>query len=193
MLRTQHSRIPVADGEVDAMVGVVHVQEILAALLDGKPLDIASHIRTAPVVPDSADALDTLEVLRTAEVPVALVHDEYGHFEGIVTPADLLEAIAGVFHTDAEDNEPAAVRREDGSWLLAGAMPADEMADLLNIPLPEERAYETVAGFLLSQLQHLPTTGEVVDAHHWRFEVVDMDGRRIDKVLASRLPATRRA
>jgi putative hemolysin len=193
LIRTQHSRIPVADGEVDAMIGVVHVQEILAALLEGKRLDIAAHIRTAPVVPDSADALDTLEVLRTAEVPVALVHDEYGHFEGIVTPADLLEAIAGVFHTDKDDNEPAAVRREDGSWLLAGAMPADEMADLLNIPLPEERGYETLAGFLLSQLQHLPATGEIVDAYHWRFEVVDMDGRRIDKVLATRLPVTHRA
>ncbi len=193
IIQTEHSRLPVADGEVDAMVGVVETRELLAAMLERRPLDVASHVRRAPVVPDNADALDMLETLRTAEVPMALVHDEYGHFEGIVTPADLLEAIAGVFRSDVRETEPAAVRREDGSWLLAGFMPADEMADLLGIPLPQERQYETVAGFLLSQLQHLPAVGEIVDVNHWRFEVVDMDGRRIDKVLAARLPPTRRA
>ena len=193
VIQTEHSRLPVTEGEVDAMVGVVQTRELLAAMLERKPLNVAAHVRRAPVVPDNADALDMLETLRTAEVPMALVHDEYGHFEGIVTPADLLEAIAGVFRSDSDEAEPSAVRREDGSWLLAGYMPADEMADLLGIPLPEERQYETVAGFLLSKLQHLPTTGEIVDAYHWRFEVVDMDGRRVDKVLAARLPPTRRA
>ena len=120
---------------------------------------------------------------------VALVHDEYGHFEGIVTPADILEAITGVFRSDldAGEEEENAVRREDGSWLLAGYMPADEMADLLGIDLPEDRDYETVAGHVLSYLHHLPNTGETVDAGGWRFEVVDMDGRRIDKVIATRL------
>ena len=193
LVQTQHSRLPAAEGQVDAMVGVVQTRELLAAILERKPLDVAAHVRRAPVVHDNADALDMLETLRTAEVPMALVHDEYGHFEGIVTPADLLEAIAGVFRSHTDETEPAAVRREDGSWLLAGYMPADEMADLLGIPLPEERGYETVAGFLLSQLQHLPATGEIVDVYHWRFEVVDLDGRRIDKVLAARLPSTRRA
>ena len=193
LIQTQHSRLPAAEGEVDAMVGVVQTRELLAAMLERKPLNVAAHVRRAPVVPDNADALDMLEMLRTADVPMALVHDEYGHFEGIVTPADLLEAIAGVFRSDTDETEPSAVRREDGSWLLAGYMPADEMADLLGIPLPEERQYETAAGFLLSQLQHLPATGEIVDAYHWRFEVVDLDGRRIDKILASRLPPTRRA
>ena len=93
---------------------------------------------------------------------------------------------------DAGDEEESAVQREDGSWLLAGYMPADEMADLLGFDLPEDRDYETVAGYLLSHFAHLPTTGETVDAQGWRFEVVDLDGRRIDKVIASRLAAAHR-
>ena len=135
-----------------------------------------------------------LTTLKESEVPVALVHDEYGHFEGIVTPADILEAITGVFRSDLdEEDEPPAVQREDGSWLLAGYMQADEMAEQLGIDLPENRDYETVAGYVLSHLHHLPATGECVDAQGWRFEVVDLDGRRIDKVIASRLPGVHRA
>jgi putative hemolysin len=123
---------------------------------------------------------------------MALVHDEYGNFEGIITPADILEAITGVFRADADNEGPVAVQREDGSWLLAGYMPVDEMADRLRILLPENRDYETVAGFVLSYLHRLPETGESIDAHGWRFEVVDLDSRRIDKVIATRLPSPRR-
>jgi putative hemolysin len=142
-------------------------------------------VRTAPVIPDRLDALDALTVLRKAEVPMALVYDEYGHFDGIVTPADVLDAIAGAFRSDeGEAGEPEAVQREDGSWLLAGWVPADEMADQLGIALPERRDYETVAGLVIGELQHLPGTGEAVEILGWRFEVVDLDGRRIDKVLA---------
>jgi putative hemolysin len=123
----------------------------------GRAFDPRQHVREAPIVHDQADALDVLATLRESEVPVALVHDEYGHFEGIVTPADILEAITGVFRADAEEGEPYAVQREDGSWLLAGYMQADEMRDHLGIDLPESRDYETVAG--LSHLHHLPATG----------------------------------
>jgi putative hemolysin len=192
LLETEHSRLPVGEGSVDAMVGVIQTREVLAAALAGKPLDARPYVRTAPIVHDQADALDVLTTLRESEVPVALVHDEYGHFEGIVTPADILEAITGVFRADADVDEPALVHREDGSMLLAGYMPADEMADHLGINLPESRDYETVAGYILSHMHHLPATGEVVDAQGWRFEVVDLDGRRIDKIIASRLPGTRR-
>ncbi|MGE3147588.1 MAG: hemolysin family protein [Pseudorhodoplanes sp.] len=192
LMQTPHSRIPAAEGEVDQMIGVIQTRELLAAMLTRDAFDIRAHVHRAPVMPDNADALDAMQVLRKAKVPMALVHDEYGHFEGVVTPADLLETIAGVFRSDSDETEPAAVRREDGSWLVAGFMPADEMADLLGIPLPEERGFETAAGFVLSHLQHLPTTGEVVDVHGWRFEVVDMDGRRIDKILIARRPPTRR-
>lgn len=191
LARTQHSRLPAGDGSVDQMIGVVQARELLAAQLAGKALDIRACVRTAPVVHDNGKALDTLSVLREAPVPMALVHDEYGHFEGVVTPADLLEAIAGVFKADQEEDEPSSFRREDGSWLLGGYLQADEMADLLGVSLPEKRDYETLAGFVLAHMKHLPSTGETVDALGWRFEVVDMDGRRIDKVLASRLPVKR--
>jgi len=185
--QTPHTRLPVWEGDPDNVLGVVQSRELLAALLDDEPLDLRRWVRRAPVIPDTVDALDVLNTLRSAEVPMALVHDEYGHFEGIVTPADILDAIAGAFRSDEPPGEPEAVQREDGSWLLAGSMPADEMADQLGITLPANRDYETVAGLVLNELHHLPETGEAVEAIGWRFEVVDMDGRRIDKVLASRV------
>jgi len=190
LMETQHSRLPAGEGNVDAMVGVVQTRDVLAAILNGKALEPSQHVRAAPIVHDQSDALDVLQRLKESDVPMALVHDEYGHFEGIVTPADMLEAITGVFRSDLEagEDEENAVKREDGSWLLAGYMQADEMAEVLGIDLPENRDYETVAGYVLSHLHHLPTTGECVDAQGWRFEVVDLDGRRIDKLIATRLP-----
>jgi putative hemolysin len=187
LLKTHHSRLPVTEGESDHIVGVVHVRDLLAGLVAGLPLDIRSGIRRAPIVPDTLDALEVLKILRDAEVPMALVHDEYGHFEGIVTPADALDAIAGAFRSDAEESQPDSVRREDGSWLLAGSMPVDEMADLIGLKLPEPRDYETVAGYVINLFQRLPATGEHVLAQGWRFEVVDLDGLRVDKVLAARV------
>jgi putative hemolysin len=192
LLSTSHSRLPVAEDGPDRIIGVVTTREVLAALLSGRPLDIGAHVRTAPVIPDRTDALDALELLREAEVPMGLIHDEYGHFEGIVTGADVLEAIAGAFRSDVPAEEQAAIPRDDGSWLLAGWMPADEMADQLGIALPPKRDYQSVAGFVLAQLRHLPVAGEHVEFSGWRFEVVDLDGRRIDKVLAARIPARRR-
>ncbi len=192
LITTPHSRLPVGEGSSDALLGVVQTRELLAGILRNDKLDVRPLIRKAPIVPETMDALDLLAVLRDAEVPMALIHDEYGHFEGLVTPADILEAIAGVFKSDSEDEEPQAVERADGSWLLSGAMPVDEMADAIGIELPQQRAYETVAGFVLAHLQHLPKVGEAVDARGWQFEVVDLDGRRIDKVLASRIKSSRR-
>ncbi|MER8632459.1 hemolysin family protein [Mesorhizobium opportunistum] len=193
LVETQHSRLPAGDGGVDVMVGVVQTRDVLAAILAGRTLDPRKHVRAAPIVYDQADALDVLQKLKESDVPMALVHDEYGHFEGIVTPADILEAITGVFRADLDaGDEENAVKREDGSWLLAGYMQADEMAEVLGIDLPENRDYETVAGYVLSHMHHLPATGECVDAQGWRFEVVDLDGRRIDKLIATRLPGGHR-
>ncbi|MER8443805.1 hemolysin family protein [Mesorhizobium sp. M1066] len=193
LMETQHSRLPAGDGGVDVMIGVVQTRDVLAALLAGRVLDPRRHVRAAPIVYDQADALDVLQKLKESDVPMALVHDEYGHFEGIVTPADILEAITGVFRADTDaGDEENAVKREDGSWLLAGYMQADEMADILGIDLPENRDYETVAGYVLSHMHHLPATGECVDAQGWRFEVVDLDGRRIDKLIATRLAGAHR-
>lgn len=187
--QTHHTRLPVGDGSEDNMLGVVNTRELLAAELAGEALDVRARVHQAPIVHDFADALDVLSMLREAKVPMALVHDEYGSFEGVITPADILEAIAGVFRADLEEGESDAVRREDGSWLLPGLMPADELADHLRIQLPVDRNYTTLAGFLLSYTQELPKTGSVVDALGWRFEVVDLDGRRIDRVIAKQLTA----
>lgn len=192
LVSTNHSRLPVGEGSPDKLIGVVTTREILAVLLSDKPLVLTAHVRKAPVIPETTDALDTLELLRDAEVPMALVHDEYGDFKGLVTPADVLAAIVGAFRSDDEGEDHAADPREDGSWLLAGWMPADEMSDVLGITLPLRRDYQTAAGFVLAHLGRLPAVGEHVDVSGWRFEVVDLDGRRVDKVLASRLPVTRR-
>jgi putative hemolysin len=151
-------------------------------------------MREAPVVPDQMDAMDTLAVLRDADVPVAFVHDEYGHFEGIVTPADLLAALAGVFASDAEaGTDPPLVERDDGSWWVSGSLPADTLADQLGLKLPEDRDYATSAGFALSVLKHIPEVGERFTFAGWRFEIVDMDGFKIDKLLASEIVRRRRA
>ncbi len=182
---TPFTRLP-AGPNIDELLGVVRIHELLAAYLSGRPFEMGKLIRPAPVVYDQADALDVLALLRTASVPMALVHDEYGHFEGVVTPANMMEAIAG--NHDGAPGEHGAVRREDGSWLIAGDLNADEMADIIGFALPARRDYQTAAGFVLSLARHLPVTGEVFLSQNWRFEVVDMDGRRIDKVLASRLP-----
>ena len=192
LLASPHTRLPVGDGSPDDLIGVVRARDLLVALVSDQPIDVRAHVRQAPIVPDTTDALDVLETLRDAEVPMALIHDEYGHFEGVVTPADVLEAIAGVFRSDVEVGETYAVARDDGSWLLSGAMPADEMADQLGIRLPDKRDYQTLADFVLAEMRRLPTAGESVEVSGWRFEVVDLDGRRIDKVLANRLPASRR-
>lgn len=184
LIETPHSLIPVGEGNIDTLIGVVRAREILAAILAGKDLDVRAHVHKVPIIPETMDALDALGILREADVPIALIHDEYGHFEGLVTPADVLEAIVGAFKSEGE--EPHAVQRANGSWLLAGAMPVDEMAARIGFPLPAKRGYATVAGFVLAQLQHIPKTGEVIEADGWRFEVVDLDGRRIDKLLVSR-------
>lgn len=188
---TPHTRLPVAAGSVDEIIGVLQARDVVAALIAGRPLDLRVLAQAAPVLPDMLDAVDALAVLRDAAIPIALVHDEYGHFEGIVTPADLLAAIAGEFRSDVDDgNDPPAVERADGSWLLSGSLPADEMAERLGLDLPASRDYQTVAGYVLAEIRHLPETGEVFDAGGWRFEVVDMDGRKIDKLLATSLVAT---
>lgn len=188
----RHSRLPILSGITDDVMGVVQLRELLPVLLAGQPWTLKDFIREVPVIPDTMGALDVMNVLRTAPVPLALVHDEYGHFEGVVTPADLLDAIAGAFQADSGEDDPDAVRRPDGSWLLAGSMPADEMAARFNITLPERRTYHTVAGFVVEHLQHLAVTGESVEAFGWNFEVVDLDGRRIDKVLASKAADARK-
>ena len=185
-LASGHSRMPVGDGSIDAVVGVVQARDVASALFRGEALDLPRLMRKAPVVIDQIDAMDALTALRAADVPMALIHDEYGHFEGIVTPADLLAAIAGEFASDADPDEaPSVVVRDDGSLLVAGTMAADALADRLGIDLPEDRDYATVAGLALAALKRLPHEGESFVEQGWRFEILDLDGRRIDKLLVS--------
>ena len=187
ILETAHTRIPVADGSVENIVGVMQIRDVVAALLENHPLDLKHLCRQAPVIPDLMDAMDALAVLRSAEVPLALVHDEYGHLDGIVTPGSILAALAGTFAHDIEQgDEPPLVEREDGSWLISGAASADILSDRLGVAMPGDRDYSTVAGFALSVLKHLPETGEKFRHDGWSFEIVDMDGRKIDKLIASR-------
>lgn len=183
---TRRSRLPVQDGEADAIIGVVVVKELIDFLSDGGTHDLRGLVSEAPVVMDTAGALLVLREIRASRVHMALVFDEYGHFEGIITPGDVLEAIIGAFQEE-EENEPPLVARADGSWLVAGWMQVDEFSHELGISIPRDADFQTVAGFVLAQLNHLPVVGEVFEKGHWRFEVVDLDGRRIDKIIVSRI------
>lgn len=186
LIATPHSRLLVGEGSIDRIVGVVQARDALAALLEGRPLELEGLVRKAPVVPDVADATVALAALRDADVPMAVVIDEYGHFEGVVTPADLLAAIAGEFRSDMDDeHDPALLLRADGTWLVSGSLAADMLAERLDFRLDEERDYQTVAGLVLAELRHIPVVGETFEAHGYRFEVVDMDGRKIDKLLVA--------
>jgi putative hemolysin len=173
------------------MLGVIQAKDLLDAYLRGEQPDLRAQVRPAPVIPDTADALDVVQAIKTSAVHMALIHDEYGHFEGVVTDADILEAIVGAFRTD-EGLIEHTVQRADGSWLIDACMPAEEMAQLLAIPIPQARSYQTAAGFALAQVGHLPQVGESFDASGWRFEIVDLDGRRIDKILVRRISSGRR-
>lgn len=183
-----HSLLPVAEEQAaDNVLGILKVKEALAAMVAGRPVVIREMMRRAEVIPDQLDAMDALRKLQTAEVAMALVHDEYGHLEGLVTPSDVLAALAGTFvaHQD-EGDEPMVTEREDGSLLVSGLMPADALAARLDISLPEDREYATAAGLVMAVLKKVPREGDRFFEQGWRFEVIDMDGLRIDKVLVSR-------
>jgi putative hemolysin len=183
-----HSLLAVADGSPDKVAGVVKVRELLAEMVAGRPLQIEALMKKAEIIPDQLDAIDAMRILQQSGVSMALVHDEYGHLEGIVTPADLLSAIVGAFVSHQDDGEgPMVVERYDGSLLIAGSLPANALGRRLGIDLPEHRDYATTAGFALSVLKRLPDEGDVFEVPGWRFEIVDMDGRKIDKLLVSKV------
>ncbi len=181
-----HSLLPVADGSPDKIVGVVKVREVLALMVAGKPVLLPDLMAKTVVIPDQLDAMDALRALQQSEIAMAMVHDEYGHLEGIVTPVDLLTALVGQFASDQDEgDEPGIVERADGSLLVSGALSADELADRLGLDYGENREFATVAGYVLAVLKKLPVEGEVFTAQGWRFEVIDMDQRKIDKLLIS--------
>jgi putative hemolysin len=193
LVEASHNRIPVAEGSVDTLIGVVQARDVVGRLIAGEPIDLRALMKPAPIVPDQLDAMDAMTVLRDSEVPMAFVHDEYGHFEGLVTPGNLLTALTGKFLSSADfDTDPPLVERDDGSWWVSGSLSADAMADTLCFRLPEDRDYGTAAGFALSILKHIPEVGERFTYRGWRFEIADMDGRKIDKLFASEIKQGRR-
>ncbi len=183
-----HSRFVVCDGSVDNVVGVVQAKTILDRILAGGELSIADALQKPMVIPDAATALDALERLKSDPIGLALVMDEYGSFEGVVTAADVLEAIVGDPTTPPAD--PLAPDATAGPLLLEGAMPVDEIKARLELPdLPSEGSYHTLAGLLLALLRRVPRAGDRIVFAGWRFEVLEMDGRRVARVRAMPEPA----
>ncbi|MCF6367735.1 hemolysin family protein [Rhizobium halophilum] len=186
---TQRSRLPVRNGSSDEILGVLFVKDAFELIASGKGPGVRDLMREAPVVSDLTGALDVIQALRRTTAHMVLVYDEYGHFEGIITSGDVLEAITGVFQED-ETDEPAIVARDDGSFLVAGWMPIDEFTHEMGLRIDEDPDYETVAGFVLDEIKRLPELGERFERQGWLFEVVDLDGRRIDKLLVRRVEET---
>jgi len=185
----QHSRYPVCRGGLDDVLGMTTAQRLLERSLAGDALALAEGLDAPVFVPETLSGLELLEYFRTQDTPLVFVVDEYGEVQGLVAVRDVLEAIAGEFTAPA-DGDGWAVERADGSWLVDGLMPATELKDRLGLKeLPEEDRgrYNTLAGMIMLLLGRLPRTADVVEWNAWRFEVVDLDGKRVDKVLASRL------
>jgi putative hemolysin len=181
---TRYARLVACDGDPDNVVGFVRVREILQQRLDGRQTPIRAMVQTPVLLPDTLGALEALDRLHSVGDGFGLVVDEYGHYEGVVTPDDALRAIRGQAVEASDEGDESVVRRADGSYLLSGALPIDNLDDLLGIPLPEDRDYHTIAGLVLYEMRRLPKVGDAVTYAGWRFEVVDMDGRRIDRILA---------
>jgi putative hemolysin len=184
-----HSRFVVCDGSIDNVVGVVQAKDLLDRILGGGELSVSASLRQPMIVPDTISALDALERLKSDALGLALVMDEYGSFEGVVTAADVLQAIVGEA-TGPDHQEGVPGPEGDTTMTFDGMTPVDELKARLNLPdLPAEGSYHTLAGLLLALLRRVPTTGDRIVFGGWRFEVLEMDGRRVDKVLAGREPA----
>jgi putative hemolysin len=178
-----HSRYPVCRNSPDEVLGIVLARDMLAHVLEGKKFDLQTVLRPAPAIHESTTALEALGMVRNTPVHVALVVDEYGSLQGIATMRDITAAIVGTIRETEKHEEPECLRREDGSWLVDGLIPIPEVKHLIGLAdLPEDQGFHTLAGFVMWQLGRVPKAADKFEWHGWRFEVLDMDGRRIDKV-----------
>ncbi len=188
---SRYSRFPVVDGAPDNIVGIVRVKDLLQRALAGGGLDLKSALREPLYIPETAPALKVLDQFRRSGEDLALIVDEYGDLQGLVTPADLLEAlVGGDLSAPAADEEPAWVQREDGSWLIDGMMPLNQVQAVTGIhdfPGADEAHVQTLGGFIMSQLKRIPEAADTVKLAPFILEVMDMDGRRVDKVLVTNL------
>jgi putative hemolysin len=183
-----HSRFPVSAADLDHVMGVVQAKDLLANSLAGKPLNIQGLLQQPLFVPRSVSALQVLESFKQSGKHIALVVDEYGGIEGLLTHHDILEAIAGDIPFSEKHSDPKAVQRQDGSWLLDGMLPVEEFKEIFHLEsLPGEKkdAYQTLGGFVFTQMGRIPSVAERFEWGSLRFEIVDMDGKRIDKVLVT--------
>jgi putative hemolysin len=182
-----HSRYPVARGDLDHPLGLAYTKDLLANVLEGQALDLDGTLQPALFLPERISVLEAVERLKEFHADAALVINEYGGFEGLLTLTDILQAIVGDIPAPGELLEPEAVQRSDGSWLLDGALPADEVKELLglhSLPRGYESYYQTLGGLAMLCLGQVPQASDSFEWIGWRFEVVDMDGNRVDKVLA---------
>ena len=183
-----HTRYPVCRGGLDDVVGVLGAHRMLQPLAEGRVVDLMSLVEPAVFVPETLSGMELLEHLKQATADLVFVVDEYGAVQGVITERDVLEAITGEFG-NSTDEDAWAVQRESGGWLMDGLIPVPEFKDRLELKdLPEEDRgrYNTLAGMIMLLLGRLPHTGDSVDWEGWRFEVVDLDGKRVDKVLVTR-------
>ena len=184
---SDHARFPVVRGTIDNIVGVVNARQLLTKVARGEVPDLLGNVQQPLYVPETLTGMELLDSFRSSDVHMAFVVDEYGQVQGIVTLQDLIEAITGEFHPRNPETS-WAVQREDGSWLLDGHIPVPELKDRLGlkeVPEEERGRYHTLSGLMMLLTGRLPRTGEVVHWEQWRFEIVDMDGKTIDKVLAT--------
>ena len=187
----EHSRYPVCRGGLSDVLGLVSAQGLLQQSMQGRTLDVMERLEPAVFVPETLSGMELLDQFRASSAQLVFVVDEYGEVQGMITVRDVLEAITGEFTTPS-DEDSWAVRRDDGSWLFDGLIPVPELKDRLELKeLPEEDRgrYNTLAGMVMLLLGRLPRTTDTVEWEGWRFEVVDLDGKRVDKVLASVLPS----
>ena len=181
-----YSRFPVVQGGTHQLAGIVQVKDLLAAAFDGQPFNLRAALRPPLFLPNTVTVLRALEVFKTSSEPMALVVDEYGDLEGLVTLTDILEALVGEL-PDAGETDPRIVKREDGTWLIDGMVGLDELKQVLGVSqLPgEDPDFHSVGGYLMARLNRVPMVADRVTAGDWRFEIVEMDGRRVDRVLVA--------
>lgn len=187
--KSHFSRFPVARGDLEEVTGIVHAKDLLARYMAGETIDLKTAQRPALIVPDTTPVLRLLEQFKRKSQYFAVVIDEYGTVEGVVSVTDILAAIAGDIPQQGDTDSSAPFKRPDGTWLLDGLMPIDEVESLFDLrDLNEDEDFHTLAGFFIARLGRLPRVGDVVEWQDHRFEIVDMDGRRVDKVLVTVLP-----